>query len=172
LVTWTAAYDPRVKCAVMQGPGLGGIRGVPYSNYAYGMMTKQTRGETEPVPYEHGAPGGKMASYSHMRYNVAKDVAFDVFQAAQHVKMPMLIIDAGNEELMDIKQNGGRVAEILKANGTPVSYHVIPGIGHYGVYGEKFNEALKMELDWVDEHLRPAGSARAKSDPRPKDDRD
>lgn len=171
LVTWTAAYDPRVKCAAMQVPGLGGIRGVPYSQYAYGLMTKQARGETEPVPYEHGAPGGKMAAYSHMRYNVAKDVAFDVFQAAERVKMPMLIIDAGNEELMDIKQNGGRVAEILKANGTLVSYHVIPGIGHYGVYVEKFDEVLRMELDWFDQHLNHADSAKPKADSPPKDDR-
>ena len=73
---------------------------------------------------------------------------------------------------MDIKENGGRVAEILKANGTPASYHVIPGIGHYGVYVEKFDEALKMELGWFDEHLKPADPARPKSDPRPKGDRD
>ena len=106
-----------------------------------------------------------MAAYSHMRYNVAKDIAYDPFQAAQHVRIPMLIIDAGSEELMDIKQNGGRVAGILKANGTPVSYHVIPGIGHYGVYGEKFSEALKMELDWFDKHLKPADLAQPKSDP-------
>jgi dipeptidyl aminopeptidase/acylaminoacyl peptidase len=171
LVTWTAAYDPRVKCAAMQVPGLGGIRGLPYSQNAYGLMTRQARGETEPVPYEHGVPGGKMAAYSHMRYNMAKDVAYDPFQAARHVKIPMLIIDAGNEELMDIKQNGARVAEILKANGTPVSYHVIPGIGHYGVYAEKFDEALKMELDWFDEHLKPADSAQPKSGPQPKNDR-
>jgi dipeptidyl aminopeptidase/acylaminoacyl peptidase len=106
-----------------------------------------------------------------MRYNMAKDVAYDPFQAAQHVKIPMLIIDAGNEELMDIKQNGARVAEILKANRTPVSYHVIPGIGHYGVYAEKFDEALKMELDWFDEHLKPADSAQPKSGPQPKNNR-
>ena len=155
LVTWTASYDPRVKCAVAQVPGLGGIRGVPYSQYAYGMMTRQARGETEPVPYEQGAPGGKMAAYAHMRYNIAKDVAFDPFQAARQVKIPMLIIDAGNEELMDTKENGARVAEILKASGTPVSYHVIPGIGHYGVYGEKLAEVLKLELDWFDGHLKP-----------------
>jgi dipeptidyl aminopeptidase/acylaminoacyl peptidase len=104
-----------------------------------------------------------MAAYSHMRYNMAKDVAYDPFQAAQHIRNPTLIIDAANEELMDIKQNGGRVAEILKSNGTHVSYHVIPGIGHYGVYGEKFDEALKMELDWFDKHLKPA--AEPKSDP-------
>lgn len=172
LVTWTAAYDPRLKCAAVQVPGLGGIRGVPYSQYAYGMMTRQARGETEPVPYEHGAPGGKMAAYAHMRYNIAKDVAYDPFQAAQHVKIPMLIIDAEGEELMEIKDNGGRVAGILKANGTPVSYHVIPGIGHYGVYGERFNEALKMELDWFDKHLKPADLAQPRSDPQPKSDRD
>ena len=164
LVTWTAAHDPRVKCAAMQVPGLGGIRGVPYSEYAYGLMTRQARGETEPVPYEHGAPGGKMAAYSHMRYNVAKDVAFDAFQAARQVKIPTLIIDAGSEELMDITKNGGRVAEILKANGTPVSYHVIPGIGHYGVYVEKLQEVLKVELDWFDGHLKPAAPDRPKGD--------
>ena len=89
-----------------------------------------------------------------MRYNTAKDVAFDAIRAAQDVKVPMLIIDAGKEELMDITKNGGRVAEILKAKGATVKYHVIAGIGHYGVYGEKFEEALKMELDWFGQHLK------------------
>jgi dipeptidyl aminopeptidase/acylaminoacyl peptidase len=156
LATWTAAYDPRVKCAAVQVPGMGGGRGPLYYQNAHGLMTRQARGETEPVPYEHGAPTGKMATYAHMRYNIAKDVAFDAIRAAQDVKVPMLIIDAGNEELMDITKNGGRVAEILKTKGTPVKYQVIPGIGHYGVYGEKFPDALKMELDWFDEFLKPA----------------
>jgi dipeptidyl aminopeptidase/acylaminoacyl peptidase len=156
LVTWTAALDPRVKCAAVQVPGMGGGRGQPYYTFAYDLMKRQARGETEPVPYEQGAPVGKMASYAHMRYNSAKDVAFDAIRAAQDVKVPMLIIDAGKEELMDITKNGGRVAEILKANGTPVEYRVIPDIGHYGVYGEKFQDALKMELDWFDKHLKAA----------------
>jgi dipeptidyl aminopeptidase/acylaminoacyl peptidase len=156
LATWTAAYDPRVKCAAVQVPGMGGGRGPLYYQNAYGLMTRQARGDTEPVPYEHGAPTGKMATYAHMRYNIAKDVAFDAIRAAQDVKVPMLIVDAGNEELMDITKNGGRVAEILKTNGTPVKYQVIPGIGHYGVYGEKFPDALKMELDWFDKYLKPA----------------
>ena len=94
-----------------------------------------------------------MSSYSHMRYNTAKDVAYNAIQAAQDVKVPTLIIDAGKEELMDIAKNGGRVAEILKSNGTNVKYHIIQDIGHYGVYGEKQSEATKMELDWFQEHL-------------------
>jgi dipeptidyl aminopeptidase/acylaminoacyl peptidase len=159
ITTWTAAYDPRVKCAAMQVPGLGGGRGQPYYQYAYGMMTRQARGETEAIPYEQGAPGGKMASYAHMRYNVAKDVAFDAVRAAEDVKIPMLIIDAGKEDLMDITKNGGRVAEILKERGIPFKYHVIPDMNHYGVYGNKFQEALNMELDWFNEHLKKSAAA-------------
>ncbi len=154
LTTWIAAYDPRVRCAAVQVPGMGGQRGRPYYNRAYELMTRQARGETEPVPYKTGAPGGKMSSYSHMRYNIAKDVAYNVIEAAKDVKVPMLIIDAGKEELMDIKENGGRVAEILKSNGTPVQYHVIEDIGHYGVYSDKLQAALDMELEWFNHYLK------------------
>lgn len=156
LTTWMAAYDPRVKCAAVQVPGMGGQRGLPYYKRGYELMTRQARGETEPVPYETGAPGGKMASYSHMRYNTAKDVAYNVIDAAKNVKIPMLIIDAGNEELMDIRENGGRVAEILKSNGTPVKYHVMEGMNHYGVYGDKLQTALEMEVAWFDQYLKVA----------------
>lgn len=153
LVTWMAAHDPRVKCAAVQVPGMGGQRQLAFYERAYELMTQQARGEAEPIPFETGAPGGKMSSYSHMRYNTAKGVAFDAIEAAQYVKVPMLIIDAGQEELMDITQNGGRVSEILKANGTTVKYHIIPDMGHYGVYGDKLQEALQMEIEWFGEHM-------------------
>ncbi|HEX3870495.1 MAG TPA: hypothetical protein VHV77_08670, partial [Pirellulales bacterium] len=83
-----------------------------------------------------------------------KDVAYNVIEAAKDVKVPMLIIDAGKEELMDTKENGGRVAEILRSNGTPVKYHILEGIGHYGVYGEKLQEALDLELAWFNQYLK------------------
>jgi len=95
-----------------------------------------------------------MASYSHMRYNPAKNIVYDVFQAAEKMKVPILIIDAGKEELMDITQQGGRVAEILKRNGAPHKYQVIKGMGHYGIYGKHQEQITKSELDWFDTYLK------------------
>ena len=54
-----------------------------------------------------------------MRYNIAKDVAFDAIRALQDVKVPMLIIDAGKDELTDGTKNGGRAAEILRRTAHP-----------------------------------------------------
>ncbi len=154
LATWIAANDSRVKCAAVQVPGMGGGKTPAADRRAFGMLTQQARGETEPVPFEQGAPGGKMASYAHMRYNTAKGIGFDAIQAAEKITVPMLIIDAEKEELMNIAQNGQRVADILKANKIDVEYHVIPGIGHYGVYAEKFKEVTELEIAWFHNHLK------------------
>ncbi len=155
LATWIAAKDPRVKCAVAQVPGMGGGRTHGYYLYAYGLMARQARGETEPIPFKTGAPGGKMSAYSHMRYNSSKNVVYDVFQAAEQMKAPLLIVDAGKEDLMDIKLNGGRVAELLKRKGATVKYHIVEDMSHYGIYGKRQAEVLKMELEWFDQHLKP-----------------
>ena len=163
LATWTAATNPSVKCAAVQVPGMSG-KTPAADRRANEMLVQQARGATEPVPYEHGAPGGKMATYAHMRYNIAKGIGFDPIKAAENITVPMLIIDAGNEELMNPADNGKRVADILQAKGVPVEYHVIPGIGHYGVYAEKFQETTEMELTWFDQHLK----ALAANPPAPK----
>ncbi len=154
LATWIAAKDPRVKCAVAQVPGMGGQRSHGTYHHAYTLMAKQARGDVEPVPFKTGAPGGTMASYSHMRYNPAKNIVYDVFQAAEKMKVPILIIDAGKEELMDITQQGGRVADVLKRNGANYKYQVIEGMGHYGVYSTHQEQITKSELDWFDTYLK------------------
>ncbi len=154
LATWIAAMDPRVKCAVAQVPGMGGGRKMSYYRYAYGMMTQQARGQTEPIPFKTGAPGGKMFAYSHMRYNSAKNVVHDVFAAVERLSAPLMIVDAGKEELMDIRENGGRVAKILKDRGATVNYQVIEQMTHYEIYGKFQDRVTKMELDWFDKHLK------------------
>ncbi|MCX7887108.1 MAG: alpha/beta fold hydrolase [Verrucomicrobiae bacterium] len=154
LVTWVAGNDPRVRCVAAQVPGMGGGRGPAAEQRAYELAVKQARGETEPVPFETGKLGGKMARYEHMRTNPAKSIGYHPIEAAEKIQVPTIIIDAEHEELMDRRQNGERVAEILKKRGVPVAYHVIRGISHYGIYREGFEEATRLELDWFTRHLR------------------
>jgi dipeptidyl aminopeptidase/acylaminoacyl peptidase len=154
LVTWVAANDPRVKCVVAQVPGMGGGRGPAAEQRAYELLTRQARGETEPVPFETGKPTGAMARYEQMRYNPAKGIGFNPIEAAAKIKVPMLLVLAEKEELMDNKQNGGKVYEIIKAKGdVPVALHAVKDITHYGIYTDGFEEATKLELEWFGKHL-------------------
>ncbi len=162
LATWIAANDSRVKCAAVQVPGMGGGKPPAAERRAYELLTQQARGETEPVPFEHGAPGVKMATYAHVRYNTAKGIGFDAIKAAEKINVPMLIIDAEKEELMSIVENGQRVADILKANKIEVEYHVIPGIGHYGVYAEKLKEVTELEIAWFENHFKTSEQQKSK----------
>jgi dipeptidyl aminopeptidase/acylaminoacyl peptidase len=157
LVTWTAGNDPRVKCTVAQVPGMGGGRGPLATARAFGQLTKQARGEIEPVPFETGKFTGLMAVYAQMRVNPAKSIGYSAIEAAEKIKTPMLIIEAGKDELIKPAENGQRVADILKAHGTPVEYHLFEGMTHYGIYKEKFAEATKLELDWFNKHLKGDG---------------
>jgi dipeptidyl aminopeptidase/acylaminoacyl peptidase len=153
LVTWVAANDPRVKCVAAQVAGMG-ARGDAAQKYELDLLTKQARGETEPIPFETGKLRGKMAAYTNMRVNPAKNIGFNAVEAAEKIRAPMILIDAEKEELLDPRANGGKVAGILKANGVPVEYHVIPGITHYGIYREGFEEATKLEMEWFNQHLK------------------
>mgnify|MGYP003346934527 CR=1 FL=1 len=46
------------------------------------------------------------------------------------------------------------VHKALRERSVPTRYHVIPGITHYGVYREGFEEATRVELEWFDRHLK------------------
>ena len=71
----------------------------------------------------------------------------------------MMIVVAGKGRTDKHAENGKRVADILKAHGTPVEYHLFADMTHYGIYKEKFAEATKMELDWFNKHLKADGQA-------------
>ncbi len=149
LVVWMAGNDPRVKCVAAQVPGLGGgVRGPA----GYKLSTAQARGETEPVPYETGKLGGKMATYENMRVNPAKNIGFSPTEAAQKITAPTLLVVAENEELSS-NANVEKISDQLQERKVPVKYHVIKGITHYGVYREGFAEATKLEIEWFKEHL-------------------
>lgn len=154
LVTWTAGNDPRVKCVAAQVPGMGGGRGPAAERFAWDLASRQARAEAEPVPFETGKMTGKMARYEYMRVNPVKSIGFNPVEAAEKIRVPMLIIDAENEELMDRHLNGERVAQVLKSHDVPVEYCVIKGISHYGIYREGFDEATRLEVQWFARHLQ------------------
>ncbi|MBI3881689.1 MAG: prolyl oligopeptidase family serine peptidase [Verrucomicrobia bacterium] len=152
LVTWTAGNDPRVKCVAAQVPGMG-ARAPQATARAFEQLTKQSRGEIEPVPIETGKMGGKMATYENIRVNPAKSIGFSALDAAAKINVPAIFVVAENEEL----SSNATVESVHKAlveRGVPSRYHVIKGITHYGVYGDGFDEATKVELDWFNEHLK------------------
>jgi len=153
VVTWVAGNDPRVKCVVVQVPGMGGGRGPAALKYASDLAVKQARGETEPVPIDTGKLTGKMAAYPQMRVNPAKGIGYSAIEAAAKIKAPTLILVAESEELMNNDENGKRVFEILQGNKVPAEYHILPGIAHYGVYREAFPEATRLEAAWFSAHL-------------------
>lgn len=156
LVICVGALDARVKCVVAQVPGMGGGgRGPAADKRMYDLFTKQARGETEPVPFETGKPTGQMAKYAQMRYNPARTLGFNAFESAAKIKAPTLLVLAEKEELMDNKQNGVKVYDIIKARSdVPTELHTIKGIGHYGIYKEAFDEATKLEIAWFSKHLK------------------
>jgi dipeptidyl aminopeptidase/acylaminoacyl peptidase len=160
LVTWVAGNDARVKCVVAQVPGMGGGRGPAAAHYAQELATKQARGETEPVPFETGRLGGKMAAYAQMRTNPAKGIGYAPLEAAEKISAPTMIIVAENEELMSNEENGKRAFDVLRKNGAPGEYHVLKGIGHYGVYKERFAEATQLAASWFHAHLDSGGKSK------------
>jgi dipeptidyl aminopeptidase/acylaminoacyl peptidase len=154
LVTWVAGNDPRVKCVAAQVPGMGGARAPAAMKYAYDLATKQARGETEPVPIETGKMGGKMATYDQMRVNPVKNIGFSALDAAAKISAPALFVIAENEELSS-NDTVESVHQALVERGVPSKLHVFKGITHYGVYGEGFEEATQVELEWFNAHLKP-----------------
>jgi len=63
----------------------------------------------------------------------------------------MLFILAEKEEYFDNKDHGLKAYERAKG---PKKLVTIPGIKHYGIYGEARPQAEKLAIAWFDEHLK------------------
>ena len=158
LVVWTAAHDDRAKCVVAQVPGMGGLPAA-YRSMARMRAIQQSRGDIDPIPQ-----GIDQVPGLHGTPHAAKMLYYDARSVADRVKVPLLVIDAENEELMNREENGHRVYEIVKANGVPARYHVAEGITHFQIYREKFEEATQAAIEWFDAHLKAAVETEAAAD--------
>lgn len=149
LVVHAAARDPRVKALVSQvgwfgqpiaempGPALGGARG---------SGTKRARGDIgypSPGTREVGNLKGAPIREKFLHYAPIDDVA----RASQ---CAMLFIAAEREELFANREHPQRAFE--RATGQK-RYVVLPGIAHYGIYGEARDEATRLAIEWFSTHL-------------------
>ena len=79
-------------------------------------------------------------------------VRYDPMQGLARLTAATLIVDAAEEELFDIKQNGAALHSRIKDQVT-ARYATIPG-KHYDVYsGEGYAAAMQMQQAWLAEHL-------------------
>lgn len=149
-VVYVGSRDSRVKAIVSQ---VGSIASRPenaptgsFAKTARDRATRMARGEAGyPKPYSKvigtltGAPVGDKL----LRYWPNEE--------ASHLMAAALFIVAEHEELFSNKANAERAYE--RSIG-PKKLVVIPGIEHYGIYNEARGQAIKLAIDWFDQHLK------------------
>lgn len=153
-VLYVAAHDPRVKCIVSQVGSMDSLGIAQNPLYQGGPeraqkeLVMRARGEIDPVPQGVDLfPALRGTPY------VSRMISYRPVEFAGQLKVPMLIIDAENEELFDNKDNGGKVYDIIKDK-VPSKREVYPGITHYGIYGPARKQATELATKWFDEHLK------------------
>ena len=159
MVIWSAAHDARPKAVVSQVGGMG-VAWPEMAAVAEKRQTDIARGDMEPIPQAMDKTGDLRGTpnFAHM-------IRYDAVAVAHRVQVPTLLIDAENEELFDRRDHGGRVFEILRAQGSaPVRYVVMPGITHYGIYRDGFETSTDLALEWFDLHLKGKRRAAAASE--------
>ena len=150
LVVYAAARDARVKALVSQVGAMGYNAGHVPANFetaARSAGTARTHGTLDyppPGAREVGNLRGGPIREKFLLYHAADDVP----RAAQ---CAMLFIVAEKEELFDNRDHAALAFE--KAVG-PKRYVTIPGIAHYGIYGEARQRATELAIEWFDQHLK------------------
>lgn len=148
---WLGAHDPRVKAVVAQVPAMdstGFVEALPGGlEEAHRQEIQRARGEILPAPID-APPLGELRGHPY----VSRMARYSPRAEAHLLRAPILILDAGEEELFDIREHGRRVYEIVSGK-VPAKYHVFPGITHYDIYRGKRAEALALAIEWFRRHL-------------------
>jgi dienelactone hydrolase len=149
LVAYVAARDARVRAFVSQVGYFGESRERPSAGLARARedATRRARGELpypEPGVREVGNLRGAPLREKFLLYSPIDDIA-GIRGCA------MLFIAAQNEELFDNRQHPQLAYERAAE---PRKYVVIPGIAHYGIYGEARDQATRLAVEWFDLYLK------------------
>ena len=151
LVVHVAARDPRVRALVSQVGWFGqAVGNTPAQTLAdsYRAATARARGQAG-----YPAPGARVIGNLRGGPVAEKFLLYaPIEEVAQAKTCAMLFIAAEREELFDNRSHAQLAHE--RATG-PKRYVVIPGIPHYGIYGEAREQATRLAIEWFDAHLKP-----------------
>ena len=141
-----AGNNPLVKAVVAQVGGFG--LGQEFHDHARSRTVEKVRGLMDPP-----VPQGGLDCLASLpgSPDVARMLFHSPLGAASNVRVPTLIIDVTEEELVDRHTHGLAAYEIIRQN-TICDYHLLPG-KHYDIYGLHFDEARSLALHWFKTHL-------------------
>ncbi len=107
----------------------------------------RARGDAPPFPGEESVVPGLTGNPDWPEY-----VRYDPFATAPQLTAATLIIDAENEELFDIADNGAALYQAIRDQ-VPARYEALPG-KHYDIYRDAgYREAVKLQMAWLEKHL-------------------
>ncbi|MDX1383222.1 MAG: alpha/beta fold hydrolase, partial [Thermoanaerobaculia bacterium] len=155
---WLAAHEDRLRTVIAQVPAADSISltrtswqaadGDEIREMAATQARRQARGEIPPIPQgTHKAPN--LQGWTRLD----KVVTYRPVEDAGRIDIPILVIDAENEELFDRHGAGELAVQRAQANGAEAVYHVVPGITHYGIYSEAYQHSIELALEWWAKHL-------------------
>jgi dienelactone hydrolase len=156
---WVAANEPRATCAVGQVAAADSVdlarvswknTNVDIEHYARRQAIRRARGEIAPIP-QRTDKAPNLNGWAHLD----KVLSYRPVEDASRITIPLLVIDAENEELFDRHRAGELSVERAKANGARAEYRVIPDITHYDVYRQAFDESAQMARAWFNDCLKP-----------------
>lgn len=151
LVVYVAAREPRVKALASQVGAMGWSREripAPWLDAALRAGRERSRGERGYPP-----PGAREVGNLRGGPILEKFLRFSAVDGIERAgNCAMLFVTAEKEELFDNRDHA--VLAHARAIG-PKRYVEIPGIAHYGIYGEARDQATRLAIEWFDRYLKP-----------------
>jgi dienelactone hydrolase len=121
---------------------------------------QRARGLIDPFPQGKGVGSQpRLSGIGHM----TQMLDYSALEMADRITCPVQIIEAGNEELMNIEMQGAALFKALDGK-VPVERHVIPGITHFEIYQlPAVREAMRLQYAWFNKHLKGEVAAESKA---------
>ena len=144
-----AGHNPLIQAVVAQ---VGGFGLTPeYHSHARDREVEKVRGLMDPV-----VPQGGLDAMPRLAGtpDVARMLHHSPLAAAANIRVPTLLIDVEQEELVNRLEHGFAAYEIIRQHAI-CEYRLLPGI-HYEIYDRHAKQATEMAIDWFQRYLRAA----------------